>query len=119
VDEIRLTVPRRREYYPVARLVVSGVASRLELTLDGVEDLELALDALFDRVERGDELTIAVRVGETDFETEVGPFGADVRDELELREGMALGRILGTLVDRVSVDEHDGHQWVTLLKRAA
>jgi anti-sigma regulatory factor (Ser/Thr protein kinase) len=120
VDEIRLTVPRRRDYFPVARLVVSGVGSRLELTLDGMEDLELALDALFDRAEEGDELTLEIRVAEGGLETVVGPFGAAVRDELASGgEGMTLGRILGTLVDDVSIGERGGHQWVTLTKRVA
>jgi hypothetical protein len=120
VDEIRLTVPRRRDYFPVARLVVSGVGSRLELTLDGMEDLELALDALFEWAEEGEELTLEIRVGDDGLETVIGPFGAEVRDELERSgEGMTLGRILGALVEDVAIEERGGHQWVTLTKRVA
>lgn len=120
MDEIRLTVPRRRDYFTVARLVVSGIGSRLELTVDRMEDLELALDTLLDRIATGDELTIAVRVRNGGLETEVGPVGAQVGAELERGDaGMTLGRILGTLVDEVSIGQRDGEQWVTLTKRIA
>jgi hypothetical protein len=118
VDEIRLIVPPQRDFFPVVRLVVSGIGSRLELTVDRMEDLELALDSLFDRVGADADLTIALRVGNGALETEVGPFGDQVRQELAGDgEGMTLNRILGALVDDVSVGERGGQHWITLTKR--
>ena len=42
-------MPRERPYYGVAHLVLGGVASRLDLTVEHLEELELALDGLLDR----------------------------------------------------------------------
>lgn len=43
-DEVRVTVPARPEFVHVLRGVVGAVAGRLPLTLDGVDDLRLAVD---------------------------------------------------------------------------
>jgi len=40
VDEITLTVPRERPFYRVAHLVLGGLAVRLDLTYDTLEDLQ-------------------------------------------------------------------------------
>ena len=45
-DEIVLTLPRDREFHGVAHLVVGGLGSRLDLTIEHLEDLQLALEAL-------------------------------------------------------------------------
>ena len=59
-DEIRLTMPRKRPYYGVAHLVLGGVASRLDLTVEHLEELELALDGLLDLRDGGDEVTLTL-----------------------------------------------------------
>ena len=51
-DEITLTLPRGPEYQRVAHLVLGGLAVRLDLTIENLEDLELALDALLDAIDR-------------------------------------------------------------------
>ena len=52
-DEIVLTLPRERRFYDVAHLVVSGLGARLNLTMDNLADLQLALDGLLPRRETG------------------------------------------------------------------
>ena len=54
-DEIVLTLPRERRFYDVAHLVVSGLGARLNLTMDNLADLQLALDGLLPRRETGGE----------------------------------------------------------------
>jgi len=121
VDEIALTLPADEAFSGVAHLVLGGLAVRLDLTVETLEDLELALDTLLDRSENAseDELTIHVRVGETEVQTLVGPYHDDIRKELEHDGGDALDlrRILRTVCERVEVSEHDGGQWVELTKR--
>ena len=46
VDEIVLTIPRERSFYGVAHLVLGGLGSRQNLTLEHLEDLQLGLDSL-------------------------------------------------------------------------
>ena len=117
-DEITLTIPRDRALYSVAHLVVSGLGIRLNLTIEHLEDLELALDAILERAEHSEEVTIALRVKDGEIETAIGPLRVGVRDELEATAGEDVGlrRILDTLVDRVDVAPGEGGEWVTLTK---
>ena len=48
-DEITLTLPREPDFQSVAHLVLGGLAARLNLTLENLEDLQLALTALLAR----------------------------------------------------------------------
>ncbi len=45
-DMIRLTVPYARDYQGVVRLVLAGVGARSGPSVEALEDVELALDAL-------------------------------------------------------------------------
>ena len=51
-DEITLTIPRDAEFHRVAHLVLGGLAVRLDLTIENLEDLQLALDAILARTDR-------------------------------------------------------------------
>jgi hypothetical protein len=118
VDEICLTLPADDAFHGVAHLVLGGLAVRLDLTFEHLEDLELALDALLERTGSDEDVTVRVRVLDGELRTFVGPFKS-VRAELdEGAEGMLnLRRILATVCDRVEVTDRDGSQWVELTKR--
>ena len=117
-DEISLTLPADKAFHRVANLVVGGLAVRLDLTFELLEDLELALDALLERTSNEHDVTLRVRILEGELRTVIGPFTA-VR--AELAEGgddsLNLRRILATVCDRVEITDHDGAQWVELSKR--
>jgi anti-sigma regulatory factor (Ser/Thr protein kinase) len=118
-DEITLTVPRDPRFYGVAHLVLGGLAVRLNLTLESLEDLQVALDGLLDREDRSDEVTMRVRVMDGGLEAELGPFdGTGIRSDLEREPGEELGlrRILDTVVDEVRVDSREDGAWVVLQK---
>ena len=61
-DEISLTLPADDAFHSVAHLVLGGLAVRLDLTFENLEDLELAIDALLERSTDGREVTLLVRV---------------------------------------------------------
>ena|SRR5438132_380853 len=117
-DEIRLTIPRDRALYSVAHLVVSGLGIRLNLTIEHLEDLQLALDAVLERAHESEPVTIALRVKDGEIETAIGPLRDGIGAELEATEGQEVGlrRILDTLVDRVELIPGEGGEWVTLTK---
>lgn len=118
-DEIILTVPRERPFYAVAHLVLGGLAVRLDLTLESLEDLQVALEGLLAREDAPGEVTMLVRVTERGLETELGPFDGDgLRSDLEREPGEELGlrRILDTVVDEVRVEVRDDGAWVVLRK---
>jgi hypothetical protein len=117
-DEITLTIPRDRALYSVAHLVLGGLGIRLNLTIEHLEDLQLATDAVLERVRAMEYVTITVSVGEGVLETAIGPMRDGVRAELEATEGEDVGlrRILDTLVDEVELTQTDGEDWVKLTK---
>jgi hypothetical protein len=117
-DEIRLTMPRQRPFYGVAHLVLGGVAARLELTVEHLEELELALDGLLERREGADEVTLTLRVGDRDLLAELGPFGGELQTEIarEPGEGVSLRRLLDAVVDGYTVDQRDDGTWIELRK---
>ena len=117
-DEICLTLPADDAFHGVAHLVLGGLAARLNLSFEHLEDLELALDSLLERPSDGREVTLRVVVEDHVLRTIVGPFSS-VRAELE--EGgtnsLNLGRILRAVCDSVEVEDRDGSQWVELTKQ--
>jgi antitoxin (DNA-binding transcriptional repressor) of toxin-antitoxin stability system len=117
-DEITLTIPRDRALYSVAHLVLGGLGIRLNLTIEHLEDLQLALDAVLERVREGEHVTIAVSVSEGEIATVIGPMRDGVRDELEATDGQDVGlrRILDTLVDGVELTSREGGDWLRLTK---
>jgi hypothetical protein len=117
-DEISLTLPADEDFHRVAHLVLGGLAMRLDLTFENLEDLELALDALLRRSGDGEDVTLRVRVLKDELQTEIGPF-TSVREELERGsdDALNLSRILRTVCDAVEIEDRDGAQWVELTKR--
>ncbi len=107
-DQIVLTIPREPGFEGVAHLVLSGLAVRLNLTIENLEDLQIALDSLLDTTDEGDDLTVTMTVHENELETVVGPVSARVLDEIE-RDGereqsLDIRRVLDSTVDDVHVD---------------
>ena len=119
-DEIRLTIPHDRALYRVAHLVVGGLGIRLKLTIEHLEDLQLALDAVLERTRSGEDVTITVTLRDDEIETAIGPLRDGVRDELDVEltetEDVGLRRILDTVVDRTELEAREDGDWVTLTK---
>jgi hypothetical protein len=118
-DEITLTIPRDRALYSVAHLVLGGLGIRLNLTIEHLEDLQLALETALDRV-RADPVTVTLRVDDDQIEMLVGPMSDGVRAELAADGGEDVGlrRILDAVVDRAELETEDGGDWLKLTKAA-
>ena len=118
MDEITVTIPRERPFGAVAGLVLGGVAARHSLTLDVLDDLQLALETLLEREEHEGEVSVVLRVADGSIHTSVGPFAraslAELEDETDA--GLGLRRLLTTVVDTVELAERDGGCWVDLHK---
>ena len=119
-DLITLTIPSDEGFDRIAHLVLGGLAVRLDVTLEHLEDLQLALDGLLEeRGEDGENITVSVRVLGDELETTVGPFErGHLRAELdrESREQIGLRRVLETVVDTFDVNERGGSEWIELRK---
>jgi hypothetical protein len=119
-DKIAVTIPGENGFEDVAQLVLAGVASRLDLTYESLDDLGTGLATLLERRSADSELTIELEVGEDVIVATVGPFGDDLVGELEQpSEGVGLRRVLETVVDSFGAAERADGQWVELQKHVA
>ena len=106
-DEITLTIPRDPEFHRVAHLVLGGLAVRLDLTIENLEDLEIALDAILDRTDpAAGEITIRMLLGDGELEAVIGPLTRSLIDEIERQadDALDLRRVLESTVEEIHVD---------------
>jgi anti-sigma regulatory factor (Ser/Thr protein kinase) len=121
-NTIRLRIPHQPPYHGVALLVVGGLAARLDLSYEKLEDLQLALENV---LENGDyvsepQVTVELDVLDDSLSLVVGPLdGPAVRTALEddRDDRISLGRLLDTLVEEVSIESRDDGDWLRLDKR--
>jgi len=120
-DEITLTIPRDRAFYGVVHLVLGGLGIRLDLTIEHLEDLQLALDAVLERSREAENVTITVRLLDGEIEAAIWPMRDGVRDELEAPGGRSVGlrRMLDALVDGVELTSDEGGDRLKLTKKLA
>ncbi len=121
MDEITLRLPREEPFFRVAHLVLGGLAVRLDLTFEHLEDLQIALASVLEQTETEEEFTLRVRFENGEIAASLGPLDDRVRRDLERPAGddVGLRRVLETVVDRIDIAERDGSQWVELRKQVA
>jgi hypothetical protein len=120
-DEIRLVIPAEEEFRPIAHLVIGGLALRLDLTYDSLEDLQVAIEALVGLRDDEDALTILLAADGDVLRAELGPFdpGA-LHDGAEAGpDGLDLRRVLDTVTDSHEIETREDGAWVQLSKRIA
>ena len=119
MDEFTISIPRERPFATVAGLVIGGIVARHDVTLDVLNDLQLALDGVLERSD-GDEgqVTIEIRVDNGTIATVIGPVTESTAAELEQEAGDSLGlrRLLETVVDSVTLAERESGSWIELRK---
>ena len=47
VDKVEMSLPAKKEYARLLRLAVAGLASRMNFTVDGLEDLKIGLEEAY------------------------------------------------------------------------
>src|ERR1044072_2788438 len=101
--EIALLIPREGPFHEVAHLVLGGVAARLNLTFEHIDDLETALDAVLERAAEDGEGPARRRATEGAIVTRVAPFaddGLEAELDRDPADDVTLRRVLDTVVDR-------------------
>ena len=121
-DAITLSIPHAKPYHGVARLVVGGLAARLDLSYEHLEDLQLALESVLERdgYVAGEKVTVRLDVGPDAVTMTIGPLDpAELRADLEREDadGIPLSRLLSTLVEEVALEDVDGEHRLRLEKR--
>ena len=122
-EAIELTLPAGREWHAVARLVLGGVADRLNLSFEDLDDLQLAVERLL--VEAASQDTVRMRIDVVDHGVRVGVGPLAERTIADALQGpdaepgeLTLRRILQTVVDSFGVEEAEEGGIVVRLQKA-
>src|SRR5262245_5755888 len=107
-ERITLTLPGERRFVGVVRLVVGGLAARLDLGYETMDDLQLALETVLRMSPPDEQVTLDVQVDGAGISILVGPFGQDpLRTEDARGDAIELERLLGALVAGVETVAED------------
>jgi hypothetical protein len=109
-EAIELTLPVGREWHAVARLVLGGVADRMNLSFEDLDDLQLAVERLLVEAASQDRVKLRIDVVDHGVRVGVGPLAeralADALQGPDAEPGeLTLRRILQTVVDSFGVEE--------------
>jgi hypothetical protein len=119
--DITLKIPHRKPYHGIARLVVGGLAARLDLSYEHLDDLQLALATVLENegYSLANEVTVELRVHDEGVGIVIGPLESpSVRADLEANgNAVGLRRLLSTVVERVELEQRNDGGWLHLEKR--
>jgi anti-sigma regulatory factor (Ser/Thr protein kinase) len=108
------------KFLGVVRLLVGGLAARLDLPYEQMDDLQLAAESVLavEATENG-EVVLELELRDDAVEIRIAPFDAHAFEQVaaEEQEGLSLDRLLTALVDELRVDRRDGVDWLVLEKR--
>jgi hypothetical protein len=122
-DTVELETPVGRDWGAVVRLVLGGIGDRLDLGIDELDDLQLAVERLLAEAGAQETVKLAFEISHDGVRAHIGPLGeraiADALQEPDPEPGrLTLRRILDTIVDSYGVEhvEEEG-LYVRLEKR--
>jgi anti-sigma regulatory factor (Ser/Thr protein kinase) len=125
LERIDLEAPLSGDFNAVVRLIVGGIAERVDFAFEEIDDLQLAVERLLAEAGTVGSVRLSFEVGDSRIRTRVGPLSAtkvaDALKDGDVQPGhLTLRRILETVVDSFGVDRSDdGAIVVRLEKRKA
>jgi hypothetical protein len=110
-ERIELEAPVSDDFQAVVRLIVGGIAERIDLGFADIDDLQLAVERLLAATSAEPTVKLSFEVGEKSIRTRVGPLReAAIADALQRDSApgqLTLRRILQTVVDSFGVESGD------------
>jgi hypothetical protein len=107
---IDLRAPLTGDFQPVVRLIIGGIAERVDFAFEEIDDLQLAVERLL--AEAGNQQTIdmSFEIEAGHVRTSIGPLseraiGEALRDGEAAPGELTLKRILETVVDSFGVED--------------
>jgi hypothetical protein len=122
LERIDLEAPLAGDFQAVVRLIIGGIAERVDFAFEEIDDLQLAVERLLAETSAVDTVQLRFEVGERTVRTRVGPLSErKVSEALENGERppgeLTLRRVLQTVVDSFAVDEGDDGRVTVLLEK--
>ena len=124
-ERIDLEAPLSGDFHAVVRLIIGGIAERVDFAFEEIDDLQLAVERLLAEAGTVGSVQLEFEVGDDGIRTRVGPLSerkvlAALQDGEGLPGQLTLRRILQTVVDSFGVEEaEDDCIMVRLVKRKA
>src|SRR5438045_5615653 len=116
-EEIRLVIPAEEDFRPIVHLVTGGLASRLDVTYDDLEDIQVAVDAVLALRDDEGDLTVVLSAEAGIVRAAIGPFEPDALQASDASDGVLdLQRVLETVCDAHEFQSRDDGAWVELTK---
>src|SRR3954463_11423389 len=121
-DRIALETPIERGWEPVFRLVLGGVADRLDLGFEDLDDIQLAVERLLAEAGTQETVQLSFEILPEGLRTRIGPLHehaiAEALQGPDARPGeLTLRRILETVVDSFGVEIVDDGQILVILNK--
>ena len=122
-DRIELTTPIGRDWEAVIRMILGGIADRLDLGFDELDDLQLAVERLLAEGDPEDPVTLSFELLEKGVRTRIGPLkdtalAAALQGPQPAPGELTLPRILSTVVDSYGVESAADGRLVVRLEKA-
>jgi hypothetical protein len=109
-ERIDLEAPLAGDFHAVVRLIIGGIAERVDFAFEEIDDLQLAVERLLAEAGQVGSVQLSFEVGDASIRTRVGPLSESAVAEA-LRDGdvlpgqLTLRRILQTVVDSFGVED--------------
>jgi len=118
---IELEAPLARDFQPVVRLIIGGIAEQVDFGFEEIDDLQLAVERLLAEAGHHGSVRLTFEFGQQRIRTRVGPLSERTIADALQHDGppgqLTLRRILETVVDSFGVEESaDGRIVVRLEK---
>jgi anti-sigma regulatory factor (Ser/Thr protein kinase) len=120
---IELEAPLSGDFQAVVRLIIGGIAERVDFAFEEIDDLQLAVERLLAEAGQVGSVSLSFEIVEDGIRARVGPLStsaiAEALADGDGRPGvLTLRRILQTVVDSFGVETvDDGRVVVRLIKR--
>jgi anti-sigma regulatory factor (Ser/Thr protein kinase) len=122
-ERIELEAPLSGDFQAVVRLIIGGIAERVDFAFEEIDDLQLAVERLLAEAGQIGSVSLSFEIVEDGIRARVGPISTSAIEDA-LTDGdappgvLTLGRILQTVVDSFGVETaEDGRVVVRLVKR--
>ena len=121
-ERIDLEAPLSGDFQAVVRLIIGGIAERVDFAFEEIDDLQLAVERLLVEAGQVGSVKLSFEIVEDRIRARVGPLSeravADaLRDGTQRPGVLTLRRILQTVVDSFGVEEVDGGRIVVRLEK--
>ena len=122
-ERIELEAPLSGDFQAVIRLIIGGIAERVDFAFEEIDDLQLAVERLLAEAGQVGSVSLTFEIVEDGIRARVGPLStsaiADALADGDAPPGvLTLRRILQTVVDSFGVETaDDGRVVVRLIKR--